>query len=87
MIAVEQYRTPTEAKNALASVMDPGYAQDAATQKVGAHTVRLGTDGRSFAAGGFTDGAILVVVEMAAKTGVDPKGLIDDVREVVEQLP
>ncbi len=87
VIAVEQYRTPVEAKNALSAVMDPGYAQDAATQKVGAHTVRLGSDGRSFAAAGFTDGAIVVVVEMAAKTGVDPKGLIDDVRDVIEQLP
>ncbi len=86
-IAVEQFRTPVEARNALASVMDPGYARDAATEKIGSHSVRLGTDGRSFAAAGFTDGAILVVVEMAAKSGDAPGRLLPELRAVVEQLP
>ncbi len=53
--------------------------------KVNGRTVYFGTDGRSFAAAGFTDGAVMVAIEGLPESG-KPSGLKGRLMGIVEQL-
>jgi hypothetical protein len=87
MIFAEQLRTAAEAKRMLDAQMASGYTAGASSETAGRRTVRFGTDGRSFAAVGFTEGAILVVLEMAARDGVDPITLKSAIMDAASALP
>lgn len=87
VIVAEQYRTAKDANAALNSRIKSRYTKDVDTLKINGHTIHFGTDGKQFAASGFTDGAILVAMEMSANQGVAPKELKGLVEGVLKQLP
>lgn len=87
VIVAEQSSTSTGAKKALEQQITSRYRVDAEKIKVGDHAVWMGTDGRRFAAIGFTDGSVMVAIEMSVAPGKDPKGLKDDLVAVAKQLP
>lgn len=87
VIVVEQYRSSAAAKEALTAQVRKGYPKSASEQRVGSHATYFGTDGRRFAALGFTDGAVLVAMEMAAEPGVAPSKLKDVLLEAAGSLP
>ena len=85
VIVAEQFRTAAEAKTGLERQVKRAYNKDSATFKVNGHSVYFGTDGRRFAALGFTDGAVMVALELTAAG--DPKGLRSLAEQVAKQLP
>ena len=86
VIAAEQFRDAAAANGALASQEKSHYARDAATIRINGHSAYFGTDGRRFAVLAFTDGAVLIVVEMAGDPG-GQAGLKDGLVGVAKQLP
>ena len=86
VIAAEQFRDATAAKNALSSQVKSHYSRDESTVSVNGHSAYFGTDGRRFAVLSFTDGAVMVVVEMAQAPD-QQAGLRDELVAVVNQLP
>jgi len=86
VIAAEQFRDSTAAKSALSSQVKTHYSRDASTVVVNGHSAYFGTDGRRFAVLSFTDGAVMVVVEMAQAPD-QQAGLRDELVAVVKQLP
>jgi len=86
VIAAEQFRDATSAKNALGSQVKTHYSRDASTVSVNGHSAYFGTDGRRFAVLSFTDGTVMVVVEMAQAPD-QQAGLRDELVAVVKQLP
>lgn len=87
VIQAEQFRTAAEAKSALGDAMRFATSKSASTQDINGHEVKLGDNGRDSSFAGFTDGSILVSMEMAAKRGVDPSRLKSAVVDVVKALP
>lgn len=87
VIVAEQYKTPTGAKRALGTEVKAKYTSDEAALTAGSHAAYYGTDGSRFAVIGFTQGAVMIAVEIGAKPGVDPDRLKGALVEIVEQLP
>ncbi len=87
VIQAEQFRTVAEAKRRLEAAMRVVTPKSASTQRIDGVEVMLGNDGRGSAFAGYTDGAILIVLELAAKSGVDPASLTASVVDVVKLLP
>lgn len=86
VIAAEQFRNPSAASTSFGSQVKGRYPRNASTLSVNGHAVYFGTDGRRFAVLGFTQGAVLVVVEMAGEQG-GQAGLKDDLIRIAKQLP
>ena len=87
VIQAEQFRTAAEAKAALADTMRFATSKSASSQDINGHEVKLGDNGRDSSFAGFTDGSILVSMEMAAKSGVDPSKLKSSMIDAVRALP
>lgn len=87
VIQAEQFRTAAEAKAALVDAMRFATSKSASSQDINGHEVKLGDNGRDSSFAGFTDGSILVSMEMAAKSGVDPSKLKSSVVDAVRALP
>jgi hypothetical protein len=87
VIQAEQFRTAAEAKSALEGVMRFVTARSESSQQISGHAVKLGDNGRDSSFAAFTDGSILVSMEIAAKSGVDPSKLKDDLVDVIKALP
>lgn len=86
VIVAEQTQTAAAAAQALDVQVKQKYASDKASVTVNGHKAYFGTDGRAFAAIGFTQGSVMVAVEMSPASG-SPKALKDDLVRIVEQLP
>lgn len=86
VIAAEQFRSPDYAKAALDSQVKSAYPRDAKQVTVNGHKAYVGTDGRRFAILGFTQGAVLVQLEMSGKPG-EQAALRDQLISVGKQLP
>jgi hypothetical protein len=67
--------------------MRQGYTSDRATVEIGGRKGTFGTDGRRFAALGFSDGSVMIVIEMGAAEGDRPERLKGGLTSVAEQLP
>lgn len=87
VIVAEQFRTPAAAKAALKAQLRNGYPSDRATVEIGGRKGTFGTDGRRFAALGFSDGSVMIVIEMGAAEGAEPGRLKGGLTAVAEQLP
>ena len=85
VIVAEQFRTTADAKSALAHQVKQAYTQDSAALKINGHDAFFGTDGRRFAAIGFTDGAVMVALELTAPKS--PQNLRALAEKVAKQLP
>jgi hypothetical protein len=80
VIVAEQFRTAADAQKGLTVQVKQRYTKDVATFKVKGRDAYFGTDGKRFAALGFTDGSVMVAIGVTATK--DPK----DVRAVAEQI-
>lgn len=87
VIVAEQYKTATGAKTGLQEQVRSKYPQHADSVSVGSHSAYYGTDGNRFAVIGFTQGAVMVAVELGAKPGTDPQSLKGELVDVAKQLP
>jgi hypothetical protein len=85
VIVAEQFRTADDAKSALAHQVKQAYPKDSATLKINGHDAYFGTDGRRFATIGFTNGAVMVALELTAPRS--PKDLRALAEQVAKQLP
>jgi hypothetical protein len=85
VIVAEQFRTAADAKGALEHQVKQSYTQDVASLKINGHDAYFGTDGRRFAAIGFTDGAVMVALELTAAKS--PQNLRTLAEQVAKQLP
>ena len=81
----EQNRTGDDAKKALARQVKQAYTHDSATFKVNGHDAYFGTDGRRFAVIGFTDGAVMVALELT--TAKSPENQRSLAEQIAKQLP
>jgi hypothetical protein len=86
VVVAEQFRTATDAKNALATDVKNHYPKSAASLKVHGHDVYFGTDGRDFAAIAFTSGSVMIAAEASPESG-SPSQLKSLLENVVDQLP
>lgn len=86
VIVVEQFRSSEVAKAALDTLVKSGYPSDAAQPTINGHKAYYGTDGRGYAVVSFTQGAVLVEVEMSSKPGAQAT-LKDPIIAVAKQLP
>jgi hypothetical protein len=85
VIVAEQFRTADDAKGALAHQVKQAYPKDSATLKINGHDAYFGTDGRRFATIGFTNGAVMIALELTApKSPEDLRALAE---KVAKQLP
>jgi len=87
VIVAEQGKTSAGAEAALSAQVKRKYSSDKDTITVGDHKAYFGTDGRRFAALGFTDGAVMVALEMSATTGGSPESLKSALVSAAQQLP
>lgn len=87
VIVAEQFKTSTGAKAALQSEVKSKYTANKGSVTVGDHVGYYATDGNRFAVIGFTDGAVLVAVELGAKPDKDPNSLKATLVDIVKQLP
>jgi len=86
VIIAEQSRTAAGAASALNTQVKGKYGSVKDTVTVNGHQAYFGTDGRAFAVLGFTDGSVMVAIEMSVDSG-DPKGLKNELTRVAEQMP
>jgi hypothetical protein len=86
VIAVEQFSSGKMASLALTDKMRR-YDQGQKSEKVAGRNSRFGTDGREFAALGFVNGAMLVIIEGHTQKGVEPAALHDEIVAVAGTLP
>jgi hypothetical protein len=84
-IYAEQLRTSDEAKAALSRQVKAKYAKNSADIKVKGRDAYFGTDGKRFAVIGFTDGAVMVALELT--TDSSPQDLKSLAEQVAAQLP
>ncbi len=87
VIVAEEARTSAGAKAALTSQVKSAHPQDASTVSFNGHSAYFGTDGRRFAALGFTSGSVMVALQMATAPGKDPATLKDEIIAAAKQLP
>ena len=85
VIVAEQFRTAADAKSALGHQVKEPYSKDPATIKVKGRDAYFGTDGKRFAVVGFTDGAVMVALELTAAKS--PENLRTLAEQVAAQLP
>ena len=85
VIVAEQFRTAGDAQAGLAKQVKQAYPKDAATLKVKGHDAYFGTDGKKFAVLAFTDGAVMVALELT--TSSSPSKLRSLAEQVAGQLP
>jgi hypothetical protein len=85
VIYAEQYRSAAEARKQLALQVKQRYPESPDSTTINGRTVYFGTDGQSFAAAGFTDGAVMVAIEGLPESG-KPSGLKGRLMGVIEQL-
>jgi hypothetical protein len=86
VIVAEQFRDAAAANAALKTQVKLPYSNGASTVTVNKHSVYIGTDSTRYAILAFTQGAVLVQVEMASKPGAQT-GLKDALIAVGKQLP
>ncbi len=84
-IVAEQFRDAAEAKTNLDRQLKRQYGGNAATVRVNGHDAYFGTSGQ-YAVIGFTDGAVMVAVEMMGRDG-KPSALKDQIVGVAKALP
>lgn len=87
VIVAEQAKTEVGAKSALDVQVMQRYPSDKDTFKVNGHEAYFGTDGRRFAALGFTDGSVMVALEMSGKQGESVASLKKALTAAAKQLP
>jgi hypothetical protein len=86
VISVEQFSSGRMATAALKEQMSH-YGKNASSEKVAGRSSSFGTDGKQFAALGFVNGAMLVIVEGHCQKGVQPAALHDGLVSVAAKLP
>ena len=87
VIVVEQAKTAKGAQAELNTQVKQQYPADQDTITVNGRKVFFGTNGNRFAAIGFTEGAVMVALEMSAEANKAPKTLKDELVEAAKQLP
>jgi hypothetical protein len=85
VIVAEQFRTAADAQKGLEVQVKRHYTKDVATLKVKGRDAYFGTDGKRFAALGFTDGSVMVALELSAPK--NPKDLRALAEQIAAQLP
>jgi hypothetical protein len=85
VIVAEQFRTSADAQKGIEVQVKQRYTKDVATVKVKGRDAYFGTDGKRFAALGFTDGSVMVAVGLTATK--DPKDLRALAEQIAAQLP
>lgn len=86
VIVAEQYRTSSEAKDALNTNVKKRYSKNSDSYKIGGRTVYFGTDGRAYAVIGFTSGPVTVALEASPDSGA-PSSMKSLLEEALKQLP
>jgi hypothetical protein len=86
VISVEQFSSGKMASAGLKDQM-VHYGNNVATEKIVGRSCSFGTDGKQFAAIGFVNGAMLVIVEGHTQQGAKPVSLHDQLVAVVSKLP
>lgn len=86
VIVAEQFRTAADAKAGLQAQVKNRYTKNRETVTFNGHSAFYGTDGRKFAALGFTNGAVMVALEMSVKSG-SPTALRTPIIAAAKQLP
>jgi hypothetical protein len=86
VIVAEQFRTSADAQAALGVDVKQRYPHNVGSFTVKGHTVYFGTDGKRFAAAGFTSGAVMVAVEASPDSG-SPSAMKAALEKVIGQLP
>jgi len=87
VIVAEQGKTPAGAQQALSYQVKQKYASDKDSITVNGHKAYFGTDGTRYAILGFTDGSVMVALEMTGKPGDSPKSLKSALVDAAKQLP
>jgi hypothetical protein len=85
VIVAEQFRTAADAKSGMEHEVKQSYTKNVATLKINGHDAYFGTDGKRFAAIGFTDGAVMVALELTSPSS--PQNLRSLAEQVAKQLP
>lgn len=85
VIVAEQARTAKEAASKVAGQMR-GYPNAADTITSGSRRIRFGGDGRNYVTAAFTQGTVVVILEMSAKDGVDPIKLKSTILDIASAL-
>jgi len=86
VIAVEQFRDKGYAEAGLDAYSKRPYSKNASTVSVNGHSAYFGTDNTRYAILAFTQGAVLIQIEMAADPGKQA-ALKSDLIAVAKQLP
>jgi hypothetical protein len=86
VIYAEQFGSSADAKSALTVKIKQPYPKDAATLTINGHQGYFGTDGRRFAALGFTAGPVMVALEADSKSDT-PSDCRDLLEAAAKQLP
>jgi hypothetical protein len=84
-IVAEQFRTADDAKQGLETQVKQRYPKNAASLKVKGRDAYFGTDGRQLAVLGFTDGSVMVALELQAADS--PASLKSLAEQIASQLP
>ncbi|MEI8082765.1 MAG: hypothetical protein WCI74_13075 [Actinomycetes bacterium] len=84
-VSAEQFRTSEDAQSALKRQVKEKYSRNAASIKVKNRDAYFGTDGQAHAVIGFTDGAVLVALELTSTKS--PESLRSLAEQVAAQLP
>lgn len=87
VIVAEQAKTAAGAKAELEVQVEQQYPEDNDTVTIRGRKAYFGTNGNRFAAIGFTDGAVMVALEMSVQPGESPKTLKDELVAAAKQLP
>lgn len=85
-IVAEQFRTKSEANGALSTHMSR-YPRGAQSVSDGDRSIRYGSDGRRFVTASFTEGAVLVILELGVEPGSDPARQKDTIIDAAKALP
>jgi hypothetical protein len=86
VIVAEQFRTAADAKAALENSVKQRFTKNASSSTVHGHAIYFGTDGKRFAAVGFTNGAVMIALEASPDSG-SPSAMKSTLEKVVGQLP
>lgn len=87
VIVAEQQRTAEGAQSALQSKVKGAYAQDAETLTINGRKAYFGTDGKRYAAIGFTEGAVMVALELSDKETGSPERMKSELVAAAKKLP
>lgn len=87
VIVAEQAKTAKGAQAALDNQVKQQYPADSDTVTINGRKAYFGTNGNRFAAIGFTDGAVMVALEMSVEADASPKTLKSALTAAAKQLP